>query len=494
MALLTQDSCLHTEEIYARLCDTLQEKWTIVRSAIDTKAYLAEPSSRVASQTSRSAADAATTAFSTEGGAQVPSSCCSPVNAIQPAGGCCSAAGETASSGCCQSGTSASSPLRPSAAATSTGPQNTSQRKASCRSYTLPPGTSLESDTVILYVGPESLAMTNLLLSNASTPVVSYLPDTKTSSGKGTARLESGRTNKLLMRRYGTIARARDADVYGIVVGTLGVCAWFSPYWQQVSASADLHTPTASYLPTLAYLRKLLKKHQKKSYTMAVGKLTPAKLGNFLEVETWVLVACGENSLVEAHKEFLKPIITPWELEVALGEREWLAASEVDGGTGERKQGYTLDFTDVLGSAAQEADSAPASGADALQGDLAPGGDGQEADSGEVFGDDPDGPIFSTATGTYRYRRTYGDAKADVQSAAQLSAAAGQLSLRNNQSALASVLSSAGGEHLAGRTYRGLDPRFGQDAASAVEQGRSGVAREYGGDREAQGVDAEERE
>ena len=263
------------------------------------------------------------------------------------------------------------------------------------------------------------------------------------------------------------------------------------PDWQRVSDSAYLHSATASYLPTLAYLRKLLKKHQKKSYTMAVGKLTPAKLGNFLEVETWVLVACGENSLVEAHKEFLKPIITPWELEVALGEREWLAASEVDDGTGERKQGYTLDFTDVLSSGAQEADAAQANGADAFPGDT---GDRQDASSGEVFGDDPDGPIFSTATGTYRYRRTYGDAKADVQSAAQLSAAAGQLSLRNNQSALASVLSSAGGEHLAGRTYRGLDPRFGQDAASAVEQGRSGVAREYRGDREAQGGDVEERE
>ena len=36
-------------------------------------------------------------------------------------------------------------------------------------------------------------------------------------------RLE-GRSNKLLMRRYAAVQRARDADVIGILVGTLGVC------------------------------------------------------------------------------------------------------------------------------------------------------------------------------------------------------------------------------------------------------------------------------
>ena len=38
-----------------------------------------------------------------------------------------------------------------------------------------------------------------------------------------TARLESIRTNRLLMRRYATVQKARDADVFGILVGTLGV-------------------------------------------------------------------------------------------------------------------------------------------------------------------------------------------------------------------------------------------------------------------------------
>ena len=91
--------------------------------------------------------------------------------------------------------------------------------------------------SVILYIGGESLALTNLLLTHAPyevhsrtsriiasanhrcSQVYSYDPKTRM------ARLESGRTNKLLMRRYAVVQRARDADVIGILVGTLGVGA-----------------------------------------------------------------------------------------------------------------------------------------------------------------------------------------------------------------------------------------------------------------------------
>jgi len=59
-------------------------------------------------------------------------------------------------------------------------------------------------------------------------------------------------------------------------------------------------SPSASYLPVIKHLRALLAKHQKKSYTISVGKLNPSKLANFMEIECFVLVACPENSLVEA--------------------------------------------------------------------------------------------------------------------------------------------------------------------------------------------------
>ena len=51
-------------------------------------------------------------------------------------------------------------------------------------------------------------------------------------------------------------------------------------------------------------------------YTVAVGKLNVPKMANFLEIDVYVLVACPENSLVDSH-EFYKPVVTPFEMELA---------------------------------------------------------------------------------------------------------------------------------------------------------------------------------
>ncbi|KAJ3518090.1 hypothetical protein NLJ89_g116 [Agrocybe chaxingu] len=212
-------------------------------------------------------------------------------------------------------------------------------------------------NTAIFYVGSESLGLTNLLITNSSCPVYSFDPQTQT------ARLESGRTNRLLMRRYAVVQKARDADVFGILIGTLGV---------------------ASYLPLIKHIRTLLARKQKKSYTISVGKLNPAKLANFLEIECFVLVACPENSLIEA-KEFLRPIITPYELEIALqAEQSW---------TGR----YVLDFGRILADASSEADKS----------------NGHQENGKEDDSDDPDQPVFSLITGHAgrRSRRTDGTSR-----------------------------------------------------------------------------------
>ena len=52
---------------------------------------------------------------------------------------------------------------------------------------------------------------------------------------------------------------------------------------------------SASYLPLINLIRNQLKKAHKKSYTVSVGKINPAKLANFMEIECWVWVACNEG-------------------------------------------------------------------------------------------------------------------------------------------------------------------------------------------------------
>lgn len=100
----------------------------------------------------------------------------------------------------------------------------------------------------ILYVGPSSLGLTNLIMTHSSTPVCvqcpylfsssSWSPDFETfvfnrlqvhsyDPATRESHVESLRTNKLLMRRYAVVQKARDADVFGILIGTLGICKWY---------------------------------------------------------------------------------------------------------------------------------------------------------------------------------------------------------------------------------------------------------------------------
>lgn len=70
------------------------------------------------------------------------------------------------------------------------------------------------------------------------------------------ATLQSAETNKLLMRRYAMVQKARDADVFGILVGTLGVGSplfyLISGYLdnQRVSIISFSYRPSSSSLST----------------------------------------------------------------------------------------------------------------------------------------------------------------------------------------------------------------------------------------------------
>ncbi|KAJ2923780.1 hypothetical protein H1R20_g13314, partial [Candolleomyces eurysporus] len=319
-----------------------------------------------------------------------------------------------------------------------------------------------ESYTTILYIGGETLALTNLLMTNGqsrvyrfpvflrgyssecSLQVISYDPQTRT------AKVESSRSNKMLMRRYAVVQKARDADVFGILVGTLGVGQSSFPSPSIAIQKIDTWLCLASYLPLIKHLRSLLAQHHKKSYTISVGKLNPAKLANFLEIECYVLVACPENSLIDA-KEFYQPIATPFELEIALGAgRSW---------TGK----YVLDFGQILKES--QAVNSSEKGT-------------EKSDNDEK--EDTDQPVFSLVTGKYRQAKRY-----DTEEKSNgVEADSTSLVVRNQEDAVSIALpNSAAAQFLHQRTYRGLETRLGEDEPGVLEQGRSGIAREYQTDR-----------
>ena len=99
-----------------------------------------------------------------------------------------------------------------------------------------------------------------------------------------------------LRRRYGVLTSLSPVAIFGILINTLSV---------------------RNYLEILDQVKKIIARAGKKSYTFVVGKVNAAKIANFSEIGGWVVIGCWESSLFDT-QDFWKPIITPFELELAL--------------------------------------------------------------------------------------------------------------------------------------------------------------------------------
>lgn len=163
------------------------------------------------------------------------------------------------------------------------------------RQFSLKSGLSV-TDYSMFYVGQEGVTLRNFMMTWNRCSFCSFDPVT------AAGRAESVNINRTLMKRYYAIERAKDANVVGILVGTLGV---------------------ADYLGVIEQLKETIRRAGKKSYMFAMGKLNVPKLANFLEIDIFVLIACPENSLLDS-SDFYKPVVTPFEMEVACNKnREW---------------------------------------------------------------------------------------------------------------------------------------------------------------------------
>jgi hypothetical protein len=107
--------------------------------------------------------------------------------------------------------------------------------------------------------------------------------------------------DRLMMQRYFFIELAKSATVVGLVLAATGA--------RHVREVADR-------------LEELLRRAGRRTYRFMVGQCTPEKLGNFPEVELFVSLASPEHFPWDS-KDFITPIASPYEIEVALGAREW---------------------------------------------------------------------------------------------------------------------------------------------------------------------------
>ena len=217
--------------------------------------------------------------------------------------------------------------------------------------------------------------------------------------------------SKMLMKRYFLVEKTKDAERIGLLVGTLG---------------------TSNYGDILDKLRSTIKNAGKKVYTFLVGKPNVAKLANFPEIDVFVLVACPETSVLDS-KEFLQPIITPYELELACNKgQEWSGQ-------------LVTDYRDLL------------SGGEKFT----------EVTEPAEFEEDGDVSLISGKVRSLGLK-SVGEGE-------------GELVVVNNKT-VSLIHEKGGGQFLAGRSWGGLEQKLGKTEVGEVVEGRKGVASGYEGE------------
>ena len=115
------------------------------------------------------------------------------------------------------------------------------------------------------------------------------------------------RIERMLRQRFGLIMASGEAQRFGILIGE-------KP--GQMRRSLALR------------MKRLLEKHGKKGYLLALEHVGP-DLIDFYPVDAFVNTACPRIAIDDAVR-YQKPLITPFELEVALGEKKWETGYQFD--------------------------------------------------------------------------------------------------------------------------------------------------------------------
>ncbi|KAK8851948.1 diphthamide synthesis protein-domain-containing protein [Apiospora arundinis] len=265
----------------------------------------------------------------------------------------------------------------------------------------------------------------------------------------------------LLRRRYGLVVRFSSASIIGILVNTLSV---------------------KNYLPTIALLKDQIAAAGKKSYTIVVGKLNPAKLANFAEMEGWVVVGCWESGLVEQGEMYM-PVITPFELGLALA--------------GDDKRIWDGSWWGGIEGVASQAEQKNDESVEEQDGDVED--DIPQDVEGGVDDEESEPPEFDWRTGKLvshsrpmRVAVRSGKSKESCASTEEGASKSGTgpsgalVQRKIGELATINGVVSPGAEFLRSqRTWQGLGSDYNtaddveDETSTAIEEGRSGVARGY---------------
>lgn len=269
----------------------------------------------------------------------------------------------------------------------------------------------LDESRVCLFIGSDNQRFFNLSLSTKAAKWFIY--DVQTNCGNEKNPL----TSNYIRRRYYYIEKCKDALTLGLIVATL---------------TAD------GYLDVVKRLQMMAKSRGIKTQIISVGRINPAKLANFLEIDCFVLIGCAFNNMFES-KEFYKPIVSVFEAEMALNPAWHMRYPD----------SYVTDFKQLLP-------------------------DGKfflEFNANDINPDD-----ISLLTG--RLRNCTNDSGDNGIEIANLSALSEQQQALVNQPKM-QIMSTNIGLTFEDRTWQGLEPALGQTEPAKLQKGLSGIPIRY---------------
>lgn len=153
----------------------------------------------------------------------------------------------------------------------------------------------IPDERILIYLGDGRFHLEAAMISNPSLEAYKYDPYEKKFTREHYDHAEMRRNRKK------AIDASRGAKKFGLILGTLG---------RQGSTKVMEH------------LQKRLKHHDRQAVIILLSEIFSTKLELFKDIDAFVQVACPRLS-IDWGTAFPKPLLTPYELSVALGDAEW---------------------------------------------------------------------------------------------------------------------------------------------------------------------------
>ncbi|KAH8417781.1 hypothetical protein KR222_005792 [Zaprionus bogoriensis] len=261
------------------------------------------------------------------------------------------------------------------------------------------------AERICIFVGSDNQRFANLSLTTTASQWHIYDGATATLSAKNPL------TAQYIRRRYYYIEKCKDAQTLGLIVATLSA---------------------VGYLDVVTRLQTMAKSRGIKTQLISVGRINPAKLANFLEIDCFVLIGCPFNNMYNS-KEYYKPIVSVFEAEMALNPAWHMRYPEA----------YVTDFKQLL----PEGRSFLPFDAQAVQ----------QQDVSLVSG---------------RMRGANAESDDTVETGTSTVATQAKMALMTTNTGLS----------FEDRTWQGLDPALGQTEPAKLQKGLSGIPIKYSHD------------